>query len=70
MKPRLITLRVTDDGVGIETNPGGGVGLQIMRYRASSIGAMLSIERREQGGTAVTCQVVSRHPGPERPRLQ
>jgi nitrate/nitrite-specific signal transduction histidine kinase len=31
------------------------MGLRIMHYRATMIGASLSIERLESGGTRVTC---------------
>ena len=55
--PGLTTLRVTDDGTGFQ--PGiarpNGLGLRIMRYRASSIGGVLSIDRGADGGTVVTC---------------
>jgi two-component system CheB/CheR fusion protein len=53
----LTTLRVTDDGAGIQKDAarGDGLGLRIMRYRASSIGALLSIEERAGGGTIVMC---------------
>jgi signal transduction histidine kinase len=50
-------LRVADDGVGIQTglSSSDGLGLRIMRYRATSIGALLSIEPGSRGGTLVTC---------------
>jgi signal transduction histidine kinase len=49
-------LRITDDGIGIpHPEPGNGVGLRIMRYRAASIGASLAVERGPKGGTVVTC---------------
>jgi signal transduction histidine kinase len=50
-------LSVVDDGVGM-SDPmptHDGMGLHIMRYRASSIGANLSIGRGADGGTVVTC---------------
>jgi signal transduction histidine kinase len=51
-------LRITDDGVGIQhLDPGNGAGLRIMRYRASSIGASLAVERGPTGGTVVTCSL-------------
>ena len=37
------------------TAMGGGLGLKIMRYRASVIGAQLTILPREGGGTLVVC---------------
>jgi PAS domain S-box-containing protein len=53
----LTRLRVIDDGVGIRkgTSWSDGLGLRIMRYRAASIGALLSIEPGSGGGTLVTC---------------
>jgi PAS domain S-box-containing protein len=53
----LLTLRITDDGIGMR-NQGAkaeGLGLKIMRYRADSIRATLSIESPNHGGTRVTC---------------
>jgi two-component system CheB/CheR fusion protein len=52
----LTRLQVADDGIGIrQPEPDGGAGLRIMRYRAASIGALLTIERGPAGGTIVTC---------------
>jgi len=54
-----IQLQISDDGKGIfEFNPrGAGMGLSIMTYRAHSIGGTLSVERRREGGTVVSCLV-------------
>lgn len=51
------TLSITDDGVGMrqEAPAGNGLGLRIMSHRAASIGARLSIESPEAGGTVVHC---------------
>lgn len=51
-----IILSILDDGSGIpsEADQCGGMGLQIMRYRAGVIGAELDIGRRPEGGTDVT----------------
>ena len=53
----LLTLRVADDGVGMRDHGARaeGQGLRIMRYRADSIRAILSIGPQAQGGTVVTC---------------
>ncbi len=56
----LLTLRIADDGVGMRDQgaKSEGQGLRIMRYRADSIRAILSIEspaRGGTGGTLVTC---------------
>jgi signal transduction histidine kinase len=54
---RQLALTVEDDGQGIiaGADANGGMGLKIMRYRASIIGASLEIGASEQGGTAVSC---------------
>ena len=54
---RGIRLRIEDDGCGL---PAGGtapkgLGLKIMSYRASVIGATFSIAPRQGGGTRITC---------------
>ena len=51
------TLMVIDDGVGIHHRVPNedGIGLRIMRHRAISIGAVLSVGPRADGGTVVTC---------------
>jgi signal transduction histidine kinase len=59
-------LQVIDDGIGIaHTESGDGTGLRIMRHRASSIGALLAVERGKTGGTVVTCTL--RQPPTSRP---
>ena len=52
-----VTLTVKDDGVGITDSAEimGGMGLSIMNYRASLIGASLDIRRGAGGGTIVIC---------------
>jgi len=51
-----LTLVVEDDGGGFdEQRATYGLGLKIMRYRASMVGASLHIGAREGGGTAVRC---------------
>jgi len=51
-----IVLAVEDDGGGLASPPGNqkGMGLQIMKHRASMIGARLNIESSSRG-TIVTC---------------
>jgi signal transduction histidine kinase len=61
------TLTVTDDGVGLpETrrNP-EGMGLRIMAYRASMMGAAFNIERLPESGTRVTCRLPAENPAPK-----
>jgi PAS domain S-box-containing protein len=59
-----LVLRVACDGIGMpakaETN--GGLGLRIMRNRAAIVGADLTIEPAEPGGTVVTCKLARKEP--------
>lgn len=54
---KRLTLTIEDDGHGImpTAQTRGGMGMRIMRYRASIIGALLEIGARQQGGTIVRC---------------
>jgi len=58
-----ITFEVRDDGVGIprDVDHATGMGLRIMRHRASAIGANLSIVPARGGGTLVTCSLPRSH---------
>jgi len=51
------TLAVIDDGCGIpgSVDPGVGMGLNIMRYRARMMGGAFSVKRLPEGGTCVSC---------------
>ncbi len=55
----MITLEVTDDGIGFDmTNRGRqGTGLSIMQYRAWIIGGALSISKNTGGGTRISCVI-------------
>jgi len=55
-------LTVEDDGLGIGNtlSHGKGMGLNIMQYRASMIGAVLDIRNRESGGTVISCAFANR----------
>jgi two-component system CheB/CheR fusion protein len=59
------TLEIRDDGQGLpaEWTGGLGMGLQIMRYRASLIGGILTVESLATGGTLVTCRLSNRGRG-------
>lgn len=59
-----VTFQVCDDGEGIKRgfDARGGLGVKNMRYRAELIGASLTIKRRRQGGTMVSCQVINANP--------
>ncbi len=52
-----IVLTIRDNGLGLTTptGPAKGMGLRIMQYRASMIGATLLFQRQAKGGTAVVC---------------
>ncbi|HVC21598.1 MAG TPA: GAF domain-containing sensor histidine kinase [Vicinamibacterales bacterium] len=54
-----LVLSVADDGIGIDSAASSkeGMGLRIMRYRAMTIGATLTIAPRPGGGTLVTCRL-------------
>jgi signal transduction histidine kinase len=56
-----VDLVVTDDGAGVAnvSDVESGQGLRIMGYRARVIGATLSVEAREDGGTRVRCSIPS-----------
>ena len=52
------TLKIEDNGKGItehDTSKPQGMGLQIMKYRASMINGTFSVETKPDGGTRVTC---------------
>lgn len=50
-------LTITDNGVGMggTQNRGKGMGLNIMQYRASMIGAVLEIKEPKTGGCVISC---------------
>jgi signal transduction histidine kinase len=50
-----VVLCIRDDGIGIPPDHQPGLGLRIMRNRASVIGARLTIEPAQPSGTLVTC---------------
>lgn len=51
-----LVLSVADDGIGLsEITEHDGMGMHIMRYRAHSIGAELTITSRPEGGTLMRC---------------
>ncbi len=63
-----IVLTVADNGVGFPQKPNRkGMGLNIMRYRAASIGASFDIATERNRGTVVTC-VFNRRGGSPRGR--
>jgi signal transduction histidine kinase len=59
-----VSLKVTDDGVGfcLDEAKDSGMGIRIMRYRAGSLGGVLTISSAPEEGTTVHCVVpVAQH---------
>lgn len=55
-----IVITVEDDGVGLREMPprrNAGMGINIMRYRAGTLGAQFVAERRASGGTRIRCSM-------------
>ncbi|GMV93541.1 MAG: hypothetical protein AMXMBFR82_33190 [Candidatus Hydrogenedentota bacterium] len=54
-----LSLSVEDDGIGLDPSeqPNGGLGMNIMAYRASVIDGKLELRPRPGGGTMVLCNV-------------
>ena len=52
-----LVLRVSDDGTGFDPaqRDGGGMGLNIMRYRSDAVGGTLEIYSNVPTGTVVAC---------------
>ena len=53
----MVSLRVSDDGIGFDAARSArrGMGLNIMRYRARTIGGTLEIQPNSPSGTVVVC---------------
>ena len=58
---QMFRLSITDDGCGIDPASAsrGGIGLQIMKYRANLIGGKLDMESSPDKGTRITCSAPS-----------
>jgi len=65
-----IQLVIEDNGRGLPSSdrPSQGMGLRIMHYRASVIGATLHLARRPRGGTRISCHWQPTGTVPENPR--
>ena len=57
--PKHLELSISDDGIGLHhrRDDEGGMGFQIMQYRARSMGARLEIKSIRPHGTRVACYV-------------
>lgn len=51
-------MQISDDGLGFDPNAKhrGGMGLATMRFRASMIGAQLTVRALDTGGTMISCR--------------
>ena len=56
----VLKLQVSDDGKGLQKNQGDGMGLHVMRHRASNIGAELAVESKPGHGVSVACSLPKR----------
>ena len=62
-----LLLKIRDDGAGFSAPPPGGaaqLGMQIMRYRAGLIGAILTIQSAPKRGTVVSCRLPRKDDAP------
>jgi signal transduction histidine kinase len=57
-----IHLVISDNGTAGRRGKGGGLGIQMMQYRASVSGGMLKVESKKGKGTKVTCRVPLKQP--------
>ena len=56
----LISLRVSDDGIGLKPGARAGFGLSAMRERVLSAGGTLAVEARNPRGTAISIKIPAR----------
>ena len=63
----ILTLKISDDGQGMSNGPeANGLGLPIMQYRCSAIGAVLDIQSTNDSGTTITCSLRKDDDSPHR----
>ena len=55
--PVLLELQVTDNGKGFPKGRSDGMGLHVMKHRASVIGAELMVESKPGKGVTITCRL-------------
>ena len=56
-QPRLLRLKIEDDGVGLSNSHQGGVGLLSMQARAAEVGGRCEIVSKKESGTAVIVDI-------------
>lgn len=54
---RILTLQVSDDGVGLRPEHQAGVGLSALRERAAELGGSCTVEALPAGGTRVLARL-------------
>lgn len=52
----VLELKISDTGRGLARLPGRGMGLHVMKHRASVIGAELTVDSKSDKGVAVVCR--------------
>lgn len=62
----LISLRVSDDGIGFKPGVNAGFGLSAMRERVLSAGGTLAVETRNPRGTAISIKIPAQPSEPKR----
>jgi len=63
VNPPRATLRIEDDGGGLGKPRNDSFGLEVMRERAERVGARLTVQNREDGGTTVEVTLGARNDG-------
>jgi signal transduction histidine kinase len=63
VNPPQAVLRIEDDGGGLGQPRTDSFGLEVMRERAERVGARLTVQNREQGGTTVEVTLGARRDG-------
>jgi signal transduction histidine kinase len=63
VNPPRATLRIEDDGGGLGKPRNDSFGLEVMRERAERVGARLTVQNRQDGGTSVEVTLGARNDG-------
>jgi signal transduction histidine kinase len=61
VNPPRATLRIEDDGGGLGKPRTDSFGLEVMRERAERVGAKLTVQNRDDGGTSVEVTLGARN---------